>query len=66
MIDPTGKRNGRGAYVCDQMTCWDKIQVDSQLLNKALNTVLTPEERQALADYKTSSIRTAVGTPASE
>src|SRR5262249_61248663 len=23
-VDPTGKRNGRGAYLCDQITCWER------------------------------------------
>ncbi|NJN97822.1 MAG: YlxR family protein [Anaerolineales bacterium] len=24
MIDPTGKANGRGAYLCRQTGCWEK------------------------------------------
>ena len=23
-IDPTGKRNGRGAYLCDDRSCWER------------------------------------------
>jgi predicted RNA-binding protein YlxR (DUF448 family) len=22
VVDPTGKRSGRGAYLCDQAACW--------------------------------------------
>jgi predicted RNA-binding protein YlxR (DUF448 family) len=44
VVDPTGKRNGRGAYVCDQSFCWDKI-VTTNLLANALKTDITAEEK---------------------
>lgn len=44
VIDPTGKRNGRGAYVCDQPLCWDKI-VNTNLLANALKTEITTDEK---------------------
>jgi predicted RNA-binding protein YlxR (DUF448 family) len=44
IIDPTGKRNGRGAYVCDQLLCWDKI-VNTNLLANALKTEITADEK---------------------
>ncbi len=47
VIDPTGKRNGRGAYLCTQATCWDKA-VHKQALDKALQIELTTEEREAI------------------
>jgi predicted RNA-binding protein YlxR (DUF448 family) len=46
-IDPTGKRPGRGAYLCDQPACWRRA-ADSELINKALRTTLTIEERERL------------------
>ena len=46
-IDPTGKRAGRGAYLHDRRECWDKALKDS-LLDRALKTTLTPEERERL------------------
>lgn len=49
VIDPTGKRNGRGAYVCDQIACWDKIVRQSAILNAALNTQVTDMELAAIA-----------------
>ena len=52
IIDLSGKRNGRGAYVCDQAACWDRIISDSRLLNQALNTEITPEERAMLATQR--------------
>lgn len=44
LIDPTGKRNGRGAYLCDQPVCWEKA-VHKGLLDTALKTHLTAGER---------------------
>jgi predicted RNA-binding protein YlxR (DUF448 family) len=35
-LDPTGRRNGRGAYLCGQATCWEKA-LGSGLLARALN-----------------------------
>lgn len=36
-IDPTGRANGRGAYVCDQPRCWQVI-ANSDILARALRT----------------------------
>lgn len=46
-IDPTGKRSGRGAYLCDQPACWDRA-LDSDVLNKALRTTLTESDRERI------------------
>jgi uncharacterized protein len=46
-IDPTGKMNGRGAYLCDKASCWERA-VKTDFLNKALRTTLTDEDRQRL------------------
>ena len=48
VIDPTGKQNGRGAYVCDQAECWDKI-LNTQLLNKAFKTEVSNDEKANIA-----------------
>ena len=47
VIDPTGKIDGRGAYLCDARTCWDRAMT-TDLLDKALRTVLTDEDRNRL------------------
>ena len=49
-IDPTGKRAGRGAYLHDRRDCWILALKDS-LLDRALKTTLTPEERERLRAY---------------
>lgn len=47
LLDPTGKKNGRGAYICDQPDCWVKMQT-TQLLDRALEITITPEIKAAL------------------
>lgn len=46
-LDSTGKRNGRGAYLCSQASCWQRA-LDSDVLGKALRTELTEDDRQHL------------------
>jgi len=49
--DPTGKRSGRGAYLCDDPACWDRA-LAGDLLAKALRTVLTDADRERLAQAR--------------
>ena len=49
VVDPTGKRNGRGAYLCDQAACWDKIVRHAGILNQALNAQVSEAELAAIA-----------------
>jgi predicted RNA-binding protein YlxR (DUF448 family) len=46
-IDPTGKQNGRGAYLCDQPECWDRA-LQTDVLEKALRTTLTETDRERI------------------
>lgn len=48
-IDPSGKAAGRGAYVHDQRSCWDRALKGS--LSKALRTGLTDKELEQLSAY---------------
>lgn len=52
VVDPTGKRNGRGAYLCDQPACWDRATQNAGLLNQALNAQVSPEELAAIAAHR--------------
>lgn len=52
VIDPTGKRNGRGAYLCDQVNCWDKIGQKPAILAQALKTDISPAELAAIVAHK--------------
>ena len=50
-IDPTGKANGRGAYLCNDPACLKKA-IKSRALERALNTQIQPEIYQQLeADW---------------
>ncbi len=46
-IDPGGKMNGRGAYLCDRDSCWETA-VKTDLLAKALRMPLTEADRERL------------------
>ena len=49
-IDETGKRSGRGAYLCRRQECWD-IALKKNRLQHALKTSLTDEERATLEEF---------------
>jgi hypothetical protein len=46
-IDPTGKKAGRGAYLHDKRSCWEKA-LKGDLLERALKTTLQNNERERL------------------
>ena len=52
IVDITGKKNGRGAYLCDQLSCWNIAIENTQLLDQALMTKVTAPERVELAAHK--------------
>ena len=47
VIDDTGKRNGRGAYLCRQSTCWEAALKGTQL-SKALKMEIGEREKEIL------------------
>jgi predicted RNA-binding protein YlxR (DUF448 family) len=49
-VDPTGKKSGRGAYLCRQARCWEEA-LKRNRLSKALRTTLTEEGRAALQAF---------------
>ena len=52
IIDPTGKANGRGAYLCRQASCWEGLR--KERLAQALKATLSAEELADLqADLRT-------------
>ncbi|MBL8164353.1 MAG: YlxR family protein [Anaerolineae bacterium] len=51
MIDPTGKMNGRGAYLCERLACWERA-ISSDVLGKALRMSLNAEDRERLQQAK--------------
>ena len=51
-IDSSGKMNGRGAYVHDRRSCWERSL--KGVLANALKVSLTAEDRQRLENYMAS------------
>lgn len=50
VADPTGKRDGRGAYLCARRACWeDALKKDR--LGRALRTAISPADREELRRY---------------
>ncbi len=50
VVDETGKRNGRGAYLCRQQRCWDAALERDQLA-RALKVTLKAETIFDLKQY---------------
>ena len=48
-LDTTGKKNGRGAYVCRQAECLRRA-IRQKQLERQLEITLTPEITEALTD----------------
>lgn len=47
VLDPTGKMNGRGAYICDSPVCWERA-AQGQGLGKALKVEISPAAQERL------------------
>ncbi|MGC9399988.1 MAG: RNase P modulator RnpM [Anaerolineae bacterium] len=47
LVDESGKRNGRGAYLCPRRACWERALKQGSL-ERALKTTLTEENIAAL------------------
>lgn len=49
-VDATGKAAGRGAYLCEDLSCWE-TGVTKSRLQRTLNTSISSEQRQELLAY---------------
>ena len=49
IIDPTGKKAGRGAYICNDLECLNKV-MKSKRLEKNLETSISPEVYEQLKE----------------
>jgi len=50
VVDETGKRNGRGAYLCPDKACWEAVLGGGQLA-KALKTKIGEQEMRVLREF---------------
>jgi predicted RNA-binding protein YlxR (DUF448 family) len=55
VVDPTGKKNGRGAYLCSSASCWDKA-VAGKMLDQALKTTLNEQEKAAIISQRPTEV----------
>lgn len=49
-VDPTGRANGRGAYLCNELACWQRA-LKSTALEHALNVTLDSAVRERLREF---------------
>lgn len=49
-VDLTGRKNGRGAYLCDKESCWEKA-LTTPILAKALRTAPSEESLTHLREF---------------
>jgi uncharacterized protein len=49
-VDPTGKKAGRGAYLCRQQSCWE-LALKREQVGRALKVTLAAADREELAVF---------------
>jgi len=49
-VDSTGKKAGRGAYLCPKKNCWE-LGLKKHALQRALKTEISPENLAALQAF---------------
>lgn len=49
-IDPGGRLNGRGAYLCEKPECWQRA-ITSNVLSRSLNIPLSDEAIASLTEF---------------
>ncbi len=50
-VDLTGKKQGRGAYLCPSSECWESALKKGRI-EQALKTKLTPDDRLILNEFR--------------
>ncbi len=55
-VDVTGKKPGRGAYLCRTQECWE-LGLKMGRLEHTLRTSLSQENRERLASYGRDTVR---------
>jgi predicted RNA-binding protein YlxR (DUF448 family) len=51
VVDPTGKRPGRGTYLCPLPSCWEVVLKRRGRLEHALRGPVPPQALDALRSY---------------
>ena len=50
VIDPTGKKSGRGAYLCARLSCWENA-MKKKRLEQEFELTLSEEDRAGLDTF---------------
>ncbi len=50
LIDATGKKSGRGAYLCAKLSCWQKALKEKRL-EQQFEIEISAEDRKGLLEY---------------
>jgi uncharacterized protein len=50
LVDATGKKSGRGAYLCARISCWENA-MKKQRLEQELEVTISTEDRQGLDQF---------------
>jgi uncharacterized protein len=64
-LDATGKKSGRGAYLCAKRSCWD-LALRKGKLEHEFELTLLPEDRAALEAYMETLPPELAPTPATK
>ncbi len=59
-VDTTGKKSGRGAYLCRTWSCWESA-LNAGKLEYALKTRINPENKELLVNYAKALNNTTTG-----
>jgi len=58
-VDASGKKAGRGAYLCQSPQCW-QVGLGGGRLEYALRTTLTPDNREQLIRYGKDLVKESI------
>jgi predicted RNA-binding protein YlxR (DUF448 family) len=69
-VDPVGKGTGRGAYLCDSASCWER-GVGKGVLERGLRSPLSAADKEYLRSFYQDNVQqnvseNLVGLPAGE
>ncbi|MBN1315347.1 MAG: YlxR family protein [Anaerolineales bacterium] len=58
ILDPSGKKAGRGAYLCYDRACWDQVlALHDDRLSHALRRAVSEEEKVIVRNYLEQSLQ---------
>jgi uncharacterized protein len=62
LVDTTGKRNGRGAYLCHKPACWERAVKGGRLAH-SLRGDIRPADKERLAEFGRAIVASTADAP---